>query len=145
LKFISSAGNGIFVNASATVSLQTGLEFGACSSAHIAANAPGANIQLGSPYTVSGNASAHWQALGLSKLTANGSTVTFSGTITFSGPFAYASRLGYIDAEALTFVNSFTGQRYHADTNGVITTFTGNSNYFPGTIAGDVATGGVYN
>jgi hypothetical protein len=38
-----------------------------------------------------------------------------------------------------------TGKRYVAELNGVINTFGGGANYFPGNVAGTTATGGQYN
>jgi hypothetical protein len=44
----------------------------------------------------------------------------------------------------LSFVGTCVGAKYYADYNGTIVTETGNINFFPGSVAGSVATGGQY-
>jgi hypothetical protein len=76
-------------------------------------------------------------------------TVTIAGAITVGTAFAGASANGTIaipTPNQPTFVNpgSVTGQRYLATVNASIVTQGLGANYFPGTVAGSTATGGVY-
>ncbi len=77
-----------------------------------------------------------------------GITVTFTNNVAFTSAFAYANMLGNITAPGVTYsLGAFTvtGTRYTALMNAVMQTGGGGANYFPGTIAGSVATGAQYN
>ncbi len=58
--------------------------------------------------------------------------------------FASAHNCGVLQVVAHNFTGSATGPRYDADTNGVINTFGGGANFFPGDAPGSTATGGQY-
>jgi len=70
-------------------------------------------------------------------------THTFSGTPAWTTAFVYGAGpcfLGFFS----TMTGAATGKRYLAELNGVIQTFGGGANYFPGDVAGTTATGGQY-
>lgn len=123
------------------------IDFGTCSGTHISAHGMGAARCTGN-YEITGNAgvahiSTSQQGLALIDGTAYAITVTINGSPNLN-VFAQigASQL-YIPG--VTFNGTPTCQRYSANFNGVIYTGTGgNPNYLPGTSAGGVINGGVY-
>lgn len=123
------------------------VKFGTSVAAHISTPAPGAlfdnNNYGGTAYTINGNATYHFFALASGSRIRGGTSVTLTGTPAFAGAFAYATGLGQIRSTG-TFTGSATGQRYLADTNGVIDANGNGVNYFPGDVAGATATGGQY-
>jgi hypothetical protein len=101
---------------------------------------------LGSSYKISGGATvAHMWGRGGGTFFHEISTVTISGTPTI-GVFARVDASGIIQSSGSSFVGATTGQRFLAGTGGQIATFTGDPNYFPGSIPGvaDAATFGSY-
>lgn len=72
--------------------------------------------------------------------------LTISTPITFAGSFvdAHFNSLLMLTFGTITNPANVTGKRYYADTNANIWSGGGGINYFPGTIAGTVATGGQY-
>ena len=79
------------------------------------------------------------------QLYSNGASFIFAGSPTFNNPaFCASSYLGMIQSFSNTFTGTFVGTRYYASANSIIFTNGGGVNYFPGTIAGSVATGGQY-
>jgi hypothetical protein len=73
---------------------------------------------------------------------ASGATLTVTGWAATNALW-YADQ-GRIEATAMTFTGTATGQRYTAGYNGVIDTAGGGPNYLPGTIAGALTAGGQY-
>jgi hypothetical protein len=71
-----------------------------------------------------------------------GATITVTGW-TAVNTLWWADQ-GRIEASVVTFVGTATGTRYGAVDNGVIQTGGGGPNYFPGSVAGAVNTGGQY-
>lgn len=129
-----------------SISLGTGLTFGTtvASGHHIFSNGAGAIINVFVNYTISGGSNTHYAVNSLGLIRGGfGSTVTITGSPTFN-IFAFATRLGLIDIESMTYSGAVTGTRYSADTNAAIFTAGGGANYFPGTIAGSTVTGGQY-
>jgi hypothetical protein len=124
------------------------VNFGACSGNQIYASAGGSVIAMGG-YQISGGAQVHAQAatggyIELSSSPNRHVSVTLNGTPNFSGAFVMAGA-GSISAANNTFPGTTaTGPKFDAHLNGVI--FTGNKtvNYFPGSVAGSVSTGGQY-
>lgn len=110
--------------------------FGACSSYHIWANG-GTIYGPSAVYSITGAASRHAYALGsLSYIELFAATVTLSGTLGFS-QFVAAARGGFINANSSTWTGgTITGQRYNADTYGLINTSGGGASFFPGNSAG---------
>lgn len=146
VKFQSSS---VAINHSAigTIDLQGNIEFGACTTAHMATDQAGANIIITGNYTINGNSTRHLSAIRNSVISYSGTiTVTLSGTPAFSTAFAIAHTCAsmYIINSSVTFSGSATGTRYNISANGVIQTFGGGATYLPGDVAGTTATGGQY-
>jgi hypothetical protein len=84
---------------------------------------------------------------GISKTIA---TYTFGGAVTVTGAFAQVSGNGGIWASPAPYTNLWantgfvTGAKYFANYNGVIYVLGLGPNFFPGTVAGAVSTGGQY-
>jgi len=123
------------------------MNFGNCSQNQIYA-AAGGSVIIMSSYQITGGSVTHAQAAqqGYIEMSSNPDRpvhVTLTGNPNFSGAFVMAGD-GGIYAANNTFAGSATGPRYDAHLNGVI--FTGNkgANYFPGSVAGGVSTGGQY-
>lgn len=118
-------------------------DFGAAST-HLYALA-GGFIGVAGNYTISGGTSSHMRAQqrGMIQLL-GGRTITITGSPTFSA-FAYADSCSVIISNGCTFTGTVSGPRYTVTLNGVIDTNVSGANYFPGTTAGSVATGGQYN
>lgn len=141
----TTSGHGIHVTSGALCFITGKCEFGACVNGHITAGM-GGNIQSYSiAFTVSGGASAHLMAESYGGIIVmGGCTRTLSGTPAFSLATAYCAS-GYIQDSGGTFGGTgATGQRYNVSSNGIIQTFGGGATYFPGSIAGAAATGGIY-
>jgi hypothetical protein len=127
------------------------MEYGATSSgtssSHIYAE-QAANISISGDYSISGSPNTssgrHYWANSQAQIYAVGNTITISTAITV-GQFARVTIAGLLQARSQTFVNpgNVTGQRYAGTGNGVILTY-GGATYFPGTVAGAVATGAIY-
>ncbi len=127
--------------------LMSNCNFSACSGNHMYAAAGGSIIIMGS-YSISGGAQCHVQAATEGYIEMSSSPdrhvgVTISGNPNFSGGFAVAGA-GSISAANNGFNGSTTGPRYDAHLNGVIFTNNKGINYFPGSVAGSVSTGGQY-
>jgi hypothetical protein len=140
----TTSGEGLYaIGAGAEIVTGTGFRFGACATRHMLVTGGGAII-LGTNYTMAGAATFHAYAQKGTITLSNGITVTNSGTNAFS-VFAYADAQGLIASYGATFTGgTVTGQRYNAVLNGVIQTYGGGANYFPGNSAGSTATGGQY-
>jgi hypothetical protein len=123
------------------------MDFGAVAQAQVSAVFGGKVAVSGVNYSITGAASAHYQASdGGQLLLADGGafTVTITGTPAFSTAFAQAGFLSYMQAQSITFSGSATGVRYAVSENSVIRTGGGGASYFPGGTAGTTATGGQY-
>ena len=103
----------------------------------------GAVLTIGTNYTISGGAIAHWQSNPFGWIQCGGRTITLTGTPAFSSNFATAL-FGYMNVSTCTFSGSATGVRYSATLNGIINTGGGGATYLPGNSAGSFATGGQY-
>jgi hypothetical protein len=111
-----------------------------------------ANVLLKS-YTINGGGYGHYYAYSNGRIQrfdpSVPATVTLTGTPAFT-IFAIASRGGIIDlnpyANSFVFSGSATGQRYLAESTGIIQSSTGGSNYYPGSTPGSVTTStyGIY-
>jgi len=142
----ATAGNCLFAESSSIINVTGNCVFGACASYHL--NAEGGGIALYHSYSISGNAQTHKLASDCgSIITYVPITITFLASVTFTSSFVWAVRLGDFSSFAETYsLGAFTvtGQRYEADSNGVIDTYGGGATYFPGTVAGATTTGGQY-
>ena len=127
--------------------LMSNCNFATCSGNHMYAAAGGSIIIMGS-YDISGGAQCHVQAategyIEMSSYPDRSAHLTISGNPNFSGAFVMAGA-GSISAANNSFAGSVTGPRYDAHLNGVIFTNNKGVNYFPGSVAGSVSTGGQY-
>jgi hypothetical protein len=104
----------------------------------------GGVIELNS-YTISGNAANHWFCISTGEIIVTGSgTITLVNNPTFTN-FAYAERIGLIQCPSTqVFTGSATGIRYSSNSNSVIWTNSAGATFFPGTVGGSTATGGIY-
>lgn len=147
-KLVSTGGASTGLNhAGVGVMNFSNIEFGACSSWHIAAAASGARIVAVGSYKISNAAAAHILSLNYGIVQITGATVTLTGTPAWGVACVYATRAGMVIAEVVTFSGSATGARYAIDSNSVVYTGGGGSNYFPGNSAGSGGAtpgGGVY-
>jgi hypothetical protein len=120
------------------------LNFGA-GNVHLFADS-GSQITALSGYTISGNATGHWESDYGSTIRAAGITITTAGTPAI-GLFAQAAASGNIAAFNNTYSGTgATGARYSAIINGAIVTLCGNTTCLPGNAASGTptATGGQY-
>jgi hypothetical protein len=112
--------------------------------AHIRGGA-GAVLFFDVPYRITGGAARHLSAEQGAKFYLFPGTMTIVGTPAFSAAFAWAEDGGSaIYSSSTTFSGGATGKRYHAELNGILQTYGSGINYYPGNVAGDVATGGQY-
>jgi hypothetical protein len=119
--------------------------FGACVFAHMTMFNGGSIFQRGE-YEINGNSDFHFLQDAGGHFTGtfgSATTVTVTGTPAFS-VFAYAGGTSTIYVLNVTYSGGATGTRYLAEMNGIIQTFGGGANYFPGDVAGSTATGGQY-
>jgi hypothetical protein len=121
--------------------------FGACAGSHLVA-INNSLITLETSYSITGSATAsHLRAALGGSISISGITVTLSGTLSFA-PFARVLKGGLINSLASSFTGgTITGSRYICESLGVIDTYGGGANYFPGNAAGTGGTttgGGVY-
>lgn len=139
----SATGTGIVANSGGGV-LIGNIDFGTCSTGHMATYGSGGITSAGQPYSISGNAPYHFAA-GSSGggCSLADSTVTIYNTPTFSTAFAIALSCATASAWRMVFNGTAHGKRYWATQNGVIATGGAPSTYFPGDIAGSVDTGGI--
>jgi hypothetical protein len=122
------------------------LDFGTGFNRHIAPTNFGTVILAGA-YTISAGANFHYRASQQGAILFDGSfTITLTGTPAFAIAFAYANEAGWIIiySTSVTYSGAATGTRYTANLNSLLYTNGGGANYFPGSIAGSTATGGVY-
>lgn len=107
----------------------------------------GGFVQMYPPYTISGGGGTHIlsaQDSTIQYLTTG--SVTISGTPAFASAFAYAQG-GFIagGGSTTTWVGSATGSKFASIWNGIVNSgSSGNVNYYPGSTAGGVSTGGQY-
>lgn len=126
-----------------TISIGAGIEFGTCAGTAHAVAQLGGVIELTSAYTISGNATLHMYCDSSIIYTGATVTVTASGARAFT-IFAASLSAGVIFGSGGTYSGTFTGKRYEVSLNGVVQTYGGGANYFPGNAAGTTATGGQY-
>jgi hypothetical protein len=69
---------------------------------------------------------------------------TVTGSPAFAAAFVEMQSGAALSAYGTSFSGAATGKRYHASLNGVINTFGGGANFFPGNVAGTTASGGQY-
>jgi len=102
----------------------------------------GGNVFIESGCTVSGSAGSAIFVSAASIAIRAG--VTVSNGVGFTSAFCTVTNGGTIVVDGASFTGSATGQRYAAILNGVINTNGAGANFFPGNVAGAIATGGQY-
>jgi hypothetical protein len=128
-----------------TVTVGTGVTFGATVGRHVWSAGNGQIINLPNNYTISGGAVAHlYASITGGSMYLSAATVTLTGTPAFSTSFSLTQDGGVVQSFGTTFSGAATGARYSSQANGVIDTFGGGANYFPGNSAGVTGNGGVY-
>lgn len=137
----TTSGSGISNSGVGSIQFQN-VNFGACATAHLVTNAKSSKIQAVGNYAINGGSGFHMLSL-RGEIEISARTVALTGTPAFGTAFAYASREGYIGAEANTFSGSATGPRYAVSSNAVIYTGGGGVNYFPGNSAGSGTNAGT--
>lgn len=143
LKMTSGSGSLIYADVDGVITLGSGLDFGATTGPQIRTT-PGGKIRntYGASYTISGDGSHHFFNDG-GLMSISGLTVNASGSRAFT-QFAYSVSAGQLTAYAFAFTGTFTGQRYLVGTNGIVNSYGGGANYFPGSTAGNAVSGGQY-
>lgn len=125
---------------------QSNMHFGPCGFAHMASFFSGV-ISMGSVgknYTIAGPAQIHMYGGGGYIATAD-AAITIVGTPAFAIAFAFAGGgASQMDAWGCTFSGAATGMRYNVTNNACVNVKGAGANYFPGSTAGVVATGGIY-
>ena len=105
----------------------------------------GGMVEVLGAYTLAAGAGAAHMWVGMSGLIYSyaAMTVTISGTPNI-GTYVAVGAGGNVSHRSCTFSGSVTGVRYSVVAGGIIDCNAGGVNYFPGSVAGSTATGGVY-
>lgn len=146
---VAGSGDALYASAGGAIYVSGPMEFGAVPStqngSHMHVTVGGA-IVGSADYKISGGGSIHFFADRGGVIEYNSGTATLTGTPAFSGAFAFANDTGLIYNSQLNFSGSATGQRYYAQTGGVIQTIGRGVNFYPGSVAGgvDSSSCGVY-
>jgi hypothetical protein len=94
-------------------------------------------------YSVVGGAFSHLTASEGGFIRVIGGTVAVTGTPAFT-QFAECLTVSSVTTFQSTFSGSVTGKRYAISLGGIVNTFGGGNDYFPGNTGGTTATGGQY-
>lgn len=146
-----SGGNtiGLLARFASTVYLSGTIGFNACLSRQLAVDNAGYVETANCAIKLRGGAGYFIYAVRNGHILLNTSNVVVSTTaaVNFGSAFVFASTTALLTVLGVTFntaAGAVTGQRYQANTNAVISTNGASATYFPGTIAGALATGGQY-
>jgi hypothetical protein len=142
--------DGIIVGSAATCHV-TALRFGACARYHMSCMFAALGLGAGGAGIViegGANANAHMRCESIGSIrsdSANQPPLTILGAVSI-GAFVSADQLSasWVPYSSITGAAFVTGQKYSATLNSTIAGGTGNINYYPGSTAGSVATGGQY-
>jgi hypothetical protein len=129
-------GYGIFADNGGDVAIGN-LRFGACGSSHMYCRRSA--IRASSAYVIAGDAGQHFDVAIGGVINCNSLAITQSAARAFT-TFALCDQ-GALFSFSSTFAGTYTGTRYLARNFGLIQTFGGGANYFPGNVAGSAATG----
>lgn len=136
----STGGIGVQMLASAQVG---GITFGGSHTTHISADRGGFLYAVGIFSITSGAgyfAGAHARAV----VDIRQANITLTGTPAFSNAFINADAAGTVLAYGAVFNGTATGKRYQAASGGGISVGGAAATFFPGSVAGTVATSGWY-
>jgi hypothetical protein len=142
-------GNAIYSLQNSLIAITGGPSFGACTAYHMRVGDTGF-MEMNGNYTISGNSLAHWDAAGgridVGNSPGISTTVVLVGGLSFSNAFALVNdgSVLFINSSQVAFSGSATGTRYIGASNGIFETSGGGASYFPGTVAGTLATGAQY-
>ena len=142
LKLTSASSFNLYVYNNGSIQFKD-VQFDTATAAHMRASAGGILQAVGN-YSIVGAAPAHWQVILSGAILVGGRTITLTGTPNFSTAFADAAINGSMETYSNVFIGTASGKRYNITTNGSIQTYGASTTAFPGTIAGTLATGGVY-
>lgn len=122
------------------LTLDGNMEYGAAASYHIVVST-GGSCKMTSSYTISASATNHILVQTGGILFYTPGAVTLSGSPAWSAAFISVTSGGLVTTASATFTGAATGKRFDVTLNGVINTFGGGANYFPGNVAGTATTG----
>jgi len=124
---------------SATVTIGTAVNFGACAGRHI--DVRRSAVVNATSYFITGSAFSHVLAEEGGHFSHLDGTVSLSGTPAWGGAGWVASAASTISCYNTTISGAATGMRYAVSTGASINTFGSGANYFPGNAAGSAGTG----
>jgi hypothetical protein len=144
----NSTGSGMIANGGSTI-WRGNLTFGTCAEYQtVAQNAGKISTTIygtGTTTTITGGALAHSYTTGLGIISNYTNNCTITGTPAFGTAFALLTLGSHQQWFSSTFTGAATGKRYDVQTNSTVyTSGGGNTTFFPGSVAGTTATGGVY-
>jgi len=119
------------------------MEYGATPLFHFVV-AVGGTLSIKAAYAISGSAYSHIFVQAGGTLFYTPGAVTLTGSPAWSNVFLNVTSGGIVSAGGITFTGAATGKRYDVSLNGVINTFGGGANFFPGNSAGSASSGGQY-
>lgn len=135
----------LYATTKGSISISGPIEAGSAVNTHFLTDL-GGSISSVEDYTISGGAAAHFGCTSGGLIVFRDQNIFLTGTIAFTFAFASMSRSGVLESFFQTFSGaSASGTRYRATSLGNIFVAGGGANYFPGTVAGSVASGGQYN
>ena len=146
IRYFRLAGATLSASLGGTVTMGSGMNFGATSGIHIHVLTGGILQALyGSVnYTISGGATAHIQMDAGAVANMRNGTITLTGTPAWAFAYCVMTSLSVFYNDAITFVGSATGTRYYVAHNSVCLTGGGGASYFPGSGGGSTPNGGLY-
>ncbi len=137
--------NAISIGQDIYVEIDAGVVFGSVGDVHIDMEWPGSTLYVNNNYSITGGGNHHiYLAAAGSQIYCNGRTLTVTGTPAFVSAFAQVAGPSELSVSGSTFSGGATGIRYIARDNGTIVTGGAGPNVFPGSVAGFVTGGGVY-
>lgn len=143
MKVQSTSNAGVAAAGAGTrVTFSDSFEFGATGAQHVLSTDK-SWVNIACPWRITGNCTAHIAAIRGASVLAYSQACTMVGTPAL-GYFVYVETASDALVQAVTFTGSATGKKYEATLNGVIQTYGSGASYFPGSVAGTVATGGQY-
>lgn len=133
---------GVFAGNGGTVALGAGMVFGVMTTgAHMAARTLGV-LTSNVNYSITGGAGFHILATS-GTIAVSAGTATLTGTPAFATAFARATSGALINYAGAAISGAATGARYVVELNSVMSVG-GSATFFPGSVAGLIATGGQY-
>ena len=141
----AAASNGVAIYNGAGVRIGLKMRFGTCLLAHMYCHTGGYIDNNSTGYAVVGSAAQHILADMNAVVILHGITVVFSNSPTFSS-FVVSRGSSFVAVDGNTWTNggTVTGQRFAAQSGGIIVTGATSLTYLPGDQAGEETTGGYY-